>query len=83
MSYNSRTFKDNEIFNLNPKNSYNIEPIGFLKPIDAPAQDLRPFEFVSYDSRQPAIDLRIKRIQDFRQIPRDYINYVNRKVNYM
>jgi hypothetical protein len=83
MNYNSKTFKDNELFNLNPKTHYDIEPVGFLKPIDAPAQKLRAYEYINNDSKQPAVDLRPKIMQDYRQIPKDYINYVNTKINYL
>jgi|688.fasta_scaffold662252_4 hypothetical protein len=83
MNYNSKKFKDNELFNLNPKTHYDIEPVGFLKPIDAPSRSLRPIEFVTNDSKKPAVDLRPKIIQDYRQIPTDYIDYVNTKINYL
>jgi hypothetical protein len=75
--------KDNDIFDLNPKTHYNIEPRGYLKPIDCPASQLRANMFVPNDLDKPAVDLRGPIVRDYRQVPEAYLEYVNTKVNYL
>ncbi len=75
--------KDDDLFDLNPKTHYNFEPLGYMKPIDAPSSKLRPTQFISNNKNEPAVDLSAPMAQYYRSIPIDYMNYVNTKINYL
>ncbi len=75
--------KDDDIFNLNPKKGYDFEPMTYLKPVDAPSMPLRQKEMIPYDKNKPAVDLSAPIIKYYRNVPIDYMNYVNSKINYL
>jgi hypothetical protein len=85
MIYKISRSKDDEIFNLQPKKNYGLDPsTNYLKPVDAPASKLRAYEFVGHDTSKPAVNYRVPIVLDNKvKLTEEYLQYINNKINYI
>ena len=74
---------NNPLFSYSSENHYlGISPLGYMRPINSPASQLKPVVSASFDPKKKAFDLTPQYNEVVYQVPKAFIDSVDKRVMY-